>query len=223
MTWFSTIDLNPERRQARRILTSGQVAHASVLNAFPPGTPVQDDTGRVLWRIDSSGREHRLYIVSPERPDLSALAEQAGWEAAPGRTADYSGLLDGLQLGQQWRFRFRGNPTKSIPQDNGRGKVVPHVTPVQQIDWLSARAEANGFAFVADSQGAPQVTVTGRNDASFRRDDPHANETGRVTLRQAQFDGVLEVTDIEQLRHALQFGIGRGKAYGCGLLTLRRS
>ena len=43
-----------------------------------------------------------------------------------------------------------------------------------------------------------------------------------VTLRQAQFDGTLTVTDVESLQGALINGIGRGKGYGCGLLTLRR-
>lgn len=44
--------------------------------------------------------------------------------------------------------------------------------------------------------------------------------TRRVTLQTAQFDGVLEVGDASALRRALTEGIGAGKGYGCGLLTL---
>ena len=36
----------------------------------------------------------------------------------------------------------------------------------------------------------------------------------------ARFRGELEITDTEQLRDTLINGMGRGKAYGCGLLTL---
>ncbi|MDR4534009.1 type I-E CRISPR-associated protein Cas6/Cse3/CasE [Glutamicibacter sp. PS] len=221
MTWFSTIDLNPQRRQARRMLSSGQVMHASVLNAFAPGTELEGPNGRVLWRLDADSVERRLYIVSPERPDLSALAEQAGWETSPGRSADYGALLDTLKIGQQWNFRFRGNPVKSIRQE-GRGKVVPHVTPSQQLNWLNSRGADNGFRVPQTEDDDWLATVTSRQDAAFQRADPNAGRPGRVTLRQAQFDGVLEVTDVARLRKALTHGIGRGKAYGCGLMTLRR-
>ena len=43
-----------------------------------------------------------------------------------------------------------------------------------------------------------------------------------MTLGVATFEGVLEVTDPDALRRALTHGIGRGKAYGCGLMTLAR-
>ena len=43
-----------------------------------------------------------------------------------------------------------------------------------------------------------------------------------VTLRKAIFEGVLRVTDAELFTRTLTEGIGRAKAYGNGLLTLRR-
>jgi CRISPR system Cascade subunit CasE len=36
----------------------------------------------------------------------------------------------------------------------------------------------------------------------------------------ATYDGILTVTDPALLRRALCHGVGRAKAYGCGLLTL---
>ncbi len=38
----------------------------------------------------------------------------------------------------------------------------------------------------------------------------------------AAVDGLLDVTDPDVLRQALIEGLGHGKAYGCGLLTLAR-
>ena len=55
-----------------------------------------------------------------------------------------------------------------------------------------------------------------RGIAEFKRGER------RVTLGVATFEGVLEVTDPDALRRALTHGIGRGKAYGCGLMTLAR-
>ena len=41
-----------------------------------------------------------------------------------------------------------------------------------------------------------------------------------MTHRKAQFDGALRITDVELFRKSLLSGMGRGKAYGMGLLTL---
>jgi CRISPR system Cascade subunit CasE len=54
---------------------------------------------------------------------------------------------------------------------------------------------------------------------------PRTTDTGPrrdVHLRTATYDGLLDVTDPDALRRTLTGGIGHGKAYGCGLLTLAR-
>lgn len=37
------------------------------------------------------------------------------------------------------------------------------------------------------------------------------------------FDGRLEVTDPAALRRTLTLGLGKAKAYGCGLMTLAKA
>ena len=44
-----------------------------------------------------------------------------------------------------------------------------------------------------------------------------------VSLLSVSFEGVLEITDEELFKAALTNGIGRGKAYGMGLLTIIRT
>jgi CRISPR system Cascade subunit CasE len=41
-----------------------------------------------------------------------------------------------------------------------------------------------------------------------------------VTVAATLFEGVLKVTDVTKFATTLKDGIGRGKAYGCGLLSL---
>jgi CRISPR system Cascade subunit CasE len=49
-------------------------------------------------------------------------------------------------------------------------------------------------------------------------------EDGRpVSLLGVTFEGLLTVTDAEVFRRALTEGIGRGKAYGMGMLTVVRA
>lgn len=217
MTWFSRAYINPRLRQGRKLITNAQAMHAAVLACFPPDVA---DIGRVLWRLDEEHPRYTLYVVSPAKPDLRPLDEQAGWSLEPGQSLDYASLLARVEAGSRWRFRLRANPVRSLASsDGGRGRIAPHVTPAQQIDWLLHRTEKNGFDIV-NLDGRPAVEVTARDDRHFVKNDYAAGRRRGVTLREAQFDGILECTDQSLLRRALTQGIGRGKAYGCGLMTL---
>lgn len=223
MTWFSALQLNPQRRQARRYIGDPQSLHAAVLNAFPPQSVPTGDA-RILWRLDASDWDQTLYIVSPEKPDLAALHESSGWEQAPPRITEYDRFLSALKKGQQWEFRLRANPVKSLPVEGGRGKVIPHVTAAQQLGWLAKKAPRHGFSIGSDDDpDGFSAQVTGRTDRRFSRKSKDSGARRTVTIRQAQFDGVLVIEDVETFRSALTKGVGRGKAYGCGLITLKRS
>lgn len=225
MTVISRIALNPQRRGARKLIGNRQAMHAAVEAAFPPGSRTHDqERGRTLWRLDVDQHCHRLYVVSLAQPDLTHVMEQAGWAGAVGESADYGRFLASLRRGQQWRFRLAANPVRSVSRKDQRGLVMPHVTPAHQVDWLLSRAESGGFSIPpveGEEQDRLAVEVTGRQDHRFGRRDDDGPGNQRVTLRVAQFDGVLEVTDVEHLRRTLTHGLGRAKGYGCGLLTLR--
>ncbi|GAB95251.1 CRISPR system Cascade subunit CasE [Kineosphaera limosa] len=210
--------LNRARRGARHLLASQQRMHAGVLAGFPPGA----DPGRVLWRIDESPQQTELFIASAARPDLTHLVEQAGWPTgATWDTADYSPFLERLAVGQLWGFRLTANPVRSVSRGAGiRGAVKAHVTPAQQEEWFLTRAAQLGFELPAGTMGVPDVVVKNRRTARFLRGDDRGRE---VTVVMATFEGHLAVTDPELLRTALVGGVGRAKAYGCGLLTLARA
>lgn len=214
--YLTRFEINTARRGARALLASPQRLHAAVLAGFPPGRATTSD-GRALWRVDQRDQHAVLYLVSPHRPDLTHLVEQAGWPTTEGwATRDYTPLLDRLATGQRWQFRLTANPVHSRrkTEDAARSQRFGHVTVTQQTDWLLRRAEQHGFTVAIGEHKEPDVAVRGRATLRFRRQDQW------VTLDTAVFDGHLEITDPAALRAALTQGIGHGKAYGCGLLTL---
>jgi CRISPR system Cascade subunit CasE len=190
--------------------------HAAVLAAFPTGHATSP-AERVLWRVDHHEHQAVLYVVSPHRPDLTHLVESVGWPTTEGwATRDYAPLLDRLAAGQQWGFRLAANPVhnRRKTEDSARSQRFGHITVAQQTDWLLRRAEQHGFTVPLGDHKEPDVAVRGRRTVRFTRQ-------GRtVTLDTAVFEGRLDVTDPAVLRAALVGGIGHGKAYGCGLLTL---
>lgn len=243
--YLTRFRINTARAGARYLLSSPQRLHAALLAGFP-GMPT-DPTARprILWRMDHAARiDVQLYLVSPDRPDLTHLVEQAGWPAlatpdAPGwETRHYQPFLRRLAKGDRWAFRLTANPVHTIRRKDGEPtKRTAHVSPRHQLGWLLKQQSRNGFELLPGVQPDAEdqlhrhaVVVHGRRDLSFRkRPDDSAPPTspkdkgrgnGPVTLVTAVFSGGLEVTDPDALRNALTQGIGRGKAYGCGLLTL---
>jgi len=214
VTFLTRMPLNPARRDARRLLGSPQSLHAAVLASFPPNLQAQE---RVLWRVDRDATHSALlYLLSPGRPDLTHLVEQAGWPTTSSwETREYGPLLDRLAPGQQWAFRLTANPVRRVrPAEGGRGVIKAHVTAAQQVSWLVDRAPANGFQLGRDTGGDPTVAVRDRRSLRF----PRQRQT--VSLVTASFEGLLIIADADLLRASLVRGLGRAKGYGCGLLTL---
>lgn len=209
--YLAKIDINPARRAARYLFASPQRLHAAVLAGFAPDAPLRGERGeRVLWRVDKRQSSFRLYVVSPGKGDFTHLAEQAGWPTVESwATRSYDSILRNLTLNQELRFRLTANPTRSSSEDgsDGRGKIYAHVTADQQLSWLKSRAVKHGFDPL-------QINVVARDHVRFQRGKQH------VTLARATYEGILRITDTSDLRHAMTSGIGRAKAYGCGLLTL---
>ena len=223
--FLTKIALAPERRLARKFLGSPQAMHAVVMSVT--GGHDGNGPGRVLWRVDR-GVTTALYVLSPLEPDCSQLVAEAGTAGTQARTLDSSPFLASLDAGQLWAFRLAANPSYSASRGPGvRGQRYGHVTVEQQRLWLMDRVPRFGFELMpvdhANGEGIDKaVLVAYRERPVFNRRRPGGEGYDRVTINRTVYEGVLRVTDPEPLRRALIAGIGRSKAYGCGLMTLAR-
>ncbi|TNM38291.1 type I-E CRISPR-associated protein Cas6/Cse3/CasE [Nocardioides albidus] len=218
--YLTRMYLNPARRGTRALVGSPQKMHAAVLSAFPPGTPTETESGRVLWRLDV-GKTHELTLLisSPVKPDLAHVVEQAGWPTGQDhwQSAPLSRLTERLETGQSWAFRLTANPVRSVAQGSGRGKRVGHATVQHQLEWLVERSADWGFD-IGGRDGRLTADVVSRRGLSFeRRSD---GDRRQITLTTATYEGTLTVSDPKLLRLSMGHGLGRAKGYGCGLLTL---
>lgn len=235
--YLSRIWVNPLREQSRRLLAEPQAMHAAILGGIPE-QPVRE---RVLWRLDADEpRRPALLVLSQSRPSWEHLVEQAGWPGADepqAETRDYAPLLRRVEEGATFSFRLTANPSQSrrrpekptaaqreaTEQVPRRSHRLGHRTVEHQLGWLLCRAESWGVRFPESSalhepDGTPahDVRLAARARRSFAR---HPGQS-RVVLQVVTYEGHLVVEDAERLRHLLVAGIGRAKAYGCGLMTL---
>lgn len=243
MPYLSRIYLNPLRTPTQVMLRNPRVLHAAVLG----GLARQPVTERVLWRLEAPNpHQLALLVLTDSTPSWEHLVEQAGWQAADEPQAivkPYEPLLDQLQRGREFAFRLKANPTSSTKQptkpstaqeehlagktirregQRPRGVRVAHRTLTAQLDWITRQLTRAGFDLPTDTvadNDVPAVRVTDRTKIRF---DKPGTEDKKLTvaLESATFDGLIRVTDPTAARQALLNGIGTGKAYGFGLLTL---
>lgn len=223
--YLTRMALNMARPSSLKLLSSPYRLHAAVEAAFPPGAERACEHGRILWRLDIGERPENgawLYVVSPAKPDLTHVVEQAGWPSYPDwETKDYDPFLDRLGEGQTWAFRLKANPVRTVRVDQGKvkregvvGKREGHVTADQQIRWLQDRSERAGFEIVKNALDAPELTLSSRGRDTFMRSGVP------ITLVTARYDGALRIVDADAFRRTLCFGIGHARSFGCGLLTV---
>ncbi|GLY03975.1 type I-E CRISPR-associated protein Cas6/Cse3/CasE [Actinoplanes sp. NBRC 101535] len=231
MPYLSRIWLNPLRTETQAYLRNPRAVHAATLGGF--SEPAPDE--RVLWRLESApGTEHRLQLVvlTRHRPSWQHIVDRAGWpdsEEPQILVMPYEAVLAAVAVGREFSFRLKANTVGSarnpdkpsveqkerLARDRPRGVRVPHRTAAHQWKWLTTRLDKWGFEPVVDDQGIPAVQLSSRDRVSFRK-----GGGDQVVLQTATFNGLVRITDPEAARSALLNGVGPGKAYGMGLITI---
>lgn len=240
--YLSRIELDTRKRETLKALAYPGVMHGAVERCF------EARSDRRLWRIDRCNNRTWLLILSAQKPDFTQLAQQLCAPGTEGLSKSYDALLAGIQNGQSYKFRLCANPIHRTKRDvklpnndtQARGQVRAHVTQDQQCQWLIDRAENCGFALELGEKITKTSKKRGETGQPFI--DSHevwshpsfdvvhtewkefgkGNQNRPVTMRIAIFEGTLTVTDAERFKDKLIHGIGREKAYGCGLLTIMR-
>ncbi len=207
--YLSRIKLDTKKRETMIALTNPQKIHGAIESALG----IEHERLRSLWRIDELRGETYLLVLTKDMPNFSTVSEQFGYNSGIVETKDYDKLLNRITTGSRWRFKLTANPTKchKTPDDDSpRGKITSLISVPYQEEWLCKRAEANGFSLSLED-----FLVTKTNNYAFRK-----NGRQNVYILSVTFEGILTVQDADLFRKALTEGIGRGKAYGNGLLTV---
>lgn len=196
--YLSRLRLNPWSRAVLSGLCNAYELHRMLLQAFR----VSRRAAGMLYRLESGASGLVALVQSSCEPDWLRLppgcldagsgAEVKPWSPQPAR-------------GQVLRFRLRANPAFK------RGsRRLAWLAPMEQRTWLERQAMGAGL-------GLLEVQV--RPEGFVRMTRPRRPKR-TMTCYSVLFDGFVEVTDPAALIATIGAGIGRGKAFGFGLLSL---
>lgn len=208
--YLSQLILNPRNRRVQRELADLYQLHRSLMRAFPEEVSPEDE--RVLFRVDEHPRfgVPALLVQSLTLPDWSWLGQDPGARGyllpvdVPNPAVKPLNLH--LATGQVLVFRLRANPTVKRA-----GKRRGLVREEDQRAWLERKAAEGGFRVLS-----VRITREGAANGEVRRGE----EAHNLLLLAVRFDGLLQVVDPERLVATVQRGVGSGKGFGFGLLSL---
>lgn len=229
--YLSRLAPNLRDRDARRDLADCMRMHRTLMNAFPDGlssTGAARAEAGILYRVEATAGETIVLLVqSAIPPDWAHLPTSWLHPDSEPQVKEITEALGRVGTGSLLRFKLVANPTRKIGTktgDDGRknnGKRVKLRGEQEWLRWLERKAEQSGFRLkavraaphVPDVRSACELRATGRKglpDGSSRR----------LTFFGVVFEGRLEVVDGALFHAGLRAGIGPGKAYGYGLLSL---
>ena len=234
--YLTKMILNPRSRKVLRDVGNSQEMHRTISKAFPETE--KETTPRqkygILYRLETDNRSGQvsLLVMSSAKPDWSGLDANYLLEAEENPACkrigeNYAAVENGMKL----MFRLRANPTKRVGKSDGRAndkfkpsderKIRRRVeirTDEDKIAWLKRKGEEAGFrlANVQLKEDVSNVASVEQGKISFSK----SGNSSLLTFGSVTFEGVLEVTDADKFRESLVQGIGTGKAYGFGLLSI---
>lgn len=197
--YLTKINLDLNKQETAKAFYDRGRFHSLIESGFP------GERQHPLWRLEKDGRGCSILLLSRDIPNLVRLENAVGKGDA--KTVDYDGYLDFVSENERiLQFRASVNPTVCrggvrVPLNLRRTDRQPYCAE----DWLRDRI-GNSGAEVLESEVIDNRTV------NIKR--------GKGKVFKVTFEGTLKVTDRDKFRDMLEKGIGHGKAYGCGLLSV---
>lgn len=219
--YLTRLPLNLHSRDVQRVLRDSHALHRTVMSCFPSDAgPCPRQQFGVLHRVEhrENHRAAEILVQSVVPPSIDRIPSTLLNGVA--ETTHLGPLLDKLTAGARFRFRLRANPTRKIMTKSSpegarcNGKRVPVRGDAERLMWLSRKLSASGMRVVENDFGTWLLQVPdGRQYGRRRAENPTTHDA-------YVFEGLLEVVDPEMARQGVLSGIGPGKAFGFGLLSL---
>jgi CRISPR system Cascade subunit CasE len=218
--YLSQLILNDRNPQVRRHLSNIHDLHRGIMLAFPDEQREQARADwHVLFRLEPDS--NILLVQSVIEPNWGRLPNN--YLIDPPHSKPFAPEASQFPIDRLFQFRLKANPSKRNKETK---KTMGLYFQPDQVAWLQRQGDRHGFR-VESIDTIPSPNLWGSKDKSKPvEDDPSAplgkKNQHHIKVHTVLFQGILKIQDPSLLVSAIQQGIGRGKSYGCGLLSLSR-
>ena len=210
---YSRLFLNAHSNQVMHEIGNLYELHRSLMSAFP------DDNSRekaaMLFRVDQYNLHGNgkipILVQSEIKPDWHAIEQRCNY--LHNHTVETKEFVIPEKLPDIYRFMIRANPT--IRKSDSR-KLIPLQKEEQLIEWLRKKGQQHGFSI------SPENLII-RKIPPLEMYKTINNKRNHIQIQPVDFSGLITITDQRLFTDAWKTGIGRGKAFGCGLLSMARA
>lgn len=204
---------------------------------------------RLVWSLFADGPDRRRdFLWHEEAPGtFLTLSERPPTDPRGLFDLDTRPFAPRLAAGDRLAFFLRANPVVAKREGGTTGRGRRHDVVMAEISALSPgrragpRAAALGWADREDGDGtdpAPvawlrrqgeragfaveATAVLGYRQVRLPRDSVSGGKAADLRFSTVDLEGAITVTDPERLPAAIGQGFGKARAFGCGLMLVRR-
>lgn len=162
----------------------------------------------ILWVLDKRRGAFQITALSDRHPHRTI-------EAVAGVSVRTTELKESFLEQDDYAFKTVVNPVRAVKAGGqrdsaARGRICP-IRGREEIEkWFLKLAEVHGFSVNQDSLEIGRIIV----------DEFKGKAGNHITIQKASISGICHVEDRERFQQAVLGGIGRGRAFGCGLLRV---
>lgn len=203
--YLTKLELDLRNSGIRAALLDAQKLHRLVTGLFQCARK----DAEILYRCRGRGICTDLYMYSACPVDPARILP--GMRLAAQR--DVTPWLNAMENGDVFSFQLVTAPFRKQAEDGARNSRRRALrTWEERLAWLQRKAEQGGFQLLS-AEEAPAEKLVARHSAS---------SGGSLTVDACCYSGLLRVEDAERFRKTVACGIGPEKAYGLGMLLLKR-
>lgn len=203
--YLTKLELDLRNPGIRAALRDAQKLHRLVTGLFQCARK----DAEVLYRCRGRGIYTDLYMysacaIAPDRvlPGMRLVAQR-----------DVTPWLESMEAGDVFCFQLVTAPFRKVSEDGARNSRRRALrTQEERLSWLRRKAEQGGFLLLSTEE-APAEKLIARHSAE---------SGGSLTVDAHCYSGYLRIEDAERFRKTMSCGIGPDKAYGLGMLLLKR-
>lgn len=215
---FSVITPTPgrENEATHQLLAGAYAEHQWLWRFFPSEAGSARDH---IFRRADLGQAMRFYVVSKRPP----VAFSEAWSV---KTRPYAPRL---QAGDELEFELRANPVVTRKHEDGKSRRHDVVMDAKRRAKEEGSERASGYSLVRSActawlnqQGGQHGFLIDEAGLSVDGYTQHVGKADSIRFSSVDFRGGLRVTDPDAFAATLASGLGHAKAFGCGLMLVRR-